>query len=629
MADRVDAGGRSEAGRRHHLHVGVDDGHVRHDRVVGKRILRAGRLVGDDGERRHFGAGSGGGRHAHEIGLLAHLRERVDALADVHEAHRHVLEVRLGVFVEHPHDLRRVHRAAAADGDDDVRLEARHELCALLGAGEGRVGRDVGERREHDALLFERLLDGLGVAVRVEEGVGHDERLLLAEFLAEFAQGDGEAAFLLVDLFRRAEPQHVFSSHCDCLDVDEMLDADVIAHGVAAPRTAAERERRREAEVVDVADAAVRRRRVDEDAARLHARGELGELGLFAHLVEVDRRRVAVAAVRDKPLGLVERVRPVLRAVERQHGGELLVRELLGKLHAFDFAHEHLRVRRNLEPCELGDLRGLLSDDLGVQRAVDEDRLARRVELLLVKEVAAHLDEKRAHVVIHRVLGDDALLGRADHAVVERLGVDDGADRERQVGSLVDDRGRIARADAKGGRAARVRGLDHAGAAGREDDVGLLHEEVRLRERRRLDPADDALWCARLDGGVQHDLRRGDRRVLGARMRADDDAVARLKRNEALEYGRRRRVCGRDHRADDADGLGDLLDARRLVGLYNATRLGVLVGVVDVFGRVVVLYDLVLDDTHACLGHGHLRKRNPRLVRRQSRRTENRVDLRL
>ena len=288
MADSVDSGSRGEAGRRHHLHVCIYDCHVRQERVVCKRILRACRLVGDDGERRHLGAGSGGGRHAYEIGLLAHLRERIDALADVQEAHRHVLEVRFRVFVEHPHDLRRVHRAAAADGDDDVRLEARHELRALLGAGEGRVGRDVGERREHEPLLLERLLDGLGVAVRVEEGVGHDERLLLAELLAEFAQGDGEAAFLLVDLFRRTEPQHVFSSHCDCLDVDEMLDADVFAHGVAAPRTAAERERRREAEVVDVADAAVRRRRVDEDAARLHARGELGELGLFVDLVEVD-----------------------------------------------------------------------------------------------------------------------------------------------------------------------------------------------------------------------------------------------------------------------------------------------------------------------------------------------------
>ena len=40
-----------------------------------------------------------------EVGLLAHLGEGEDALADVHEVHGHVLKLALGVLVHHPHDL--------------------------------------------------------------------------------------------------------------------------------------------------------------------------------------------------------------------------------------------------------------------------------------------------------------------------------------------------------------------------------------------------------------------------------------------------------------------------------------------------------------------------------------------
>mgnify|MGYP000562078027 FL=1 len=44
-----------------------------------------------------------------EVGLLAHLGESEDTLADVHEVHGHVLKLALGVLVHHPHDLAGVH----------------------------------------------------------------------------------------------------------------------------------------------------------------------------------------------------------------------------------------------------------------------------------------------------------------------------------------------------------------------------------------------------------------------------------------------------------------------------------------------------------------------------------------
>ena len=627
MGDGVNTGGARKAGRRRHLHIGIDDGHRGHKLVIGQRILHAGGLVRDDGEGRDFRAGTRRGGHADEGSLLAHLGERVDALADIHEAHGHVHEVHLGVLVENPHDLGCVHGAAAADGDDDVRLEAGHKLGALLGAGERRIGGDVCESREGNALLGEGLLDHAGVAVGIEEGVRHDERALLAHDLAQFAKREREAALLLVDLLRAAEPQHVFSSHCNSLNIDQVFNADVLGDGVAAPAAATKRERGSEHEVVDITDTALRARSVDENAARLHARSELAELGLLVHLVEVDRAGVAVAAVRNELLSLGERVLNVLRAIHRENGRELLVSELLGKFHALDLANENLRVGINVEAGELSDRDRLLTDDLGVERAVDENRLAGLVKLGGVEEVASHLAEESLDLVVDGIKDDHALLGGADHAVVERLGMDNRADGEREIGRLVDDGGGVACAHAESGGAGAVGRLDHAGAARGEDEVRLLHEEVRLGERRSLDPADDALRSARFDGRVEHDLGRSDSSILGARVGADDNAVTGLERDERLEDGRGGGVCGGDYRADNAHGLGDLLDAGRLVALYDAAGLGVLKCVVDVFGGVVVLDDLVLHNAHAGLLYGHLGERDARTVGGEGRSLEDRIDL--
>ena len=202
--------------------------------------------------------------------------------------------------------------------------------------------------------------------------------------------------------------------------------------------------------------------------------------------------------------------------------------------------------------------------------------------------------------------------------------MDDRVDGVHDVAAWIEDRRRVARANAES-RSPRAVGRLHAGTSRREDDVDFLHEEVRLRERRLIDPRDDLLRRTRLDGGVQDDLRRSDRAVLRPRMRADDDAVARLEREKCLEDSGRSRVRGRNHRADDTDRFGELLDAHRLVLLDDAASLRVLVGVVDVLCRVVVLDHLVLDDTHARLGNRHLGERNALTVGGKRCRLEDRI----
>ena len=235
VADGVDARGGGEAGGRHHLQVGVDNRHVGHELVVGKRVLRPGGAVRDDGEGRDLGAGAGRGRDRDEVGLVAHVREGVDALADVHEAHRHVLKIDLGVLVQYPHDLCGVHRRTAADRDDDVGLEALHHLGAHLRAAERRVGSDLAEGGVHNAHLVELTLDRLCVAVRVQEAVGDDEGFLFIHNGAQLVESDGQTALLDIYLFRRSEPKHIVPPLGYGLDVQQVLDADVLVDRVAAP----------------------------------------------------------------------------------------------------------------------------------------------------------------------------------------------------------------------------------------------------------------------------------------------------------------------------------------------------------------------------------------------------------
>ena len=207
--------------------------------------------------------------------------------------------------------------------------------------------------------------------------------------------------------------------------------ADVLRDGVAAPRAAAERERGRRVEVVDVAYAALRRGRVDEDAARLHAALEVVELfalrhyvevlevvELFAlrHDVEVDRRGVAEAAVRDEALSLRYGVPEVRGAVHREHRRELFMRELLADVYALDLADEYLRA---LGARHRGYLVRLLPDYRRVDAAVDDYRLAHALRLLLVEEVTSARGELGLDLAVNRIDGDDRLLRGAYHAVVE------------------------------------------------------------------------------------------------------------------------------------------------------------------------------------------------------------------
>ena len=345
--------------------------------------------------------------------------------------------------------------------------------------------------------------------------------------------------------------------------------------------------------------------------------------------MHVEGRGVAGAAGEHEVLRLVDSLLVVLGMVHGEDGGELLVAELLlVGVGGSDLGNEDLGLGRDLDAGELGDLGRGHAGDAVIESAVLEHGGTQLLGLLAgLDEVAAAVLELGLDLVVDRVESRDGLLGGADHAVVEGLGVDDRVDGELDVGRLVDHDGGVAGADAEGGLAGGVSGLDHAGTAGGEDDVDVAHELVGELERGDVDPADDALGGAGLDGGVEDDLGGGDGALGGSRVRGDDDRVAGLQRDEALEDRGRGRVGGGDDRADDADGLGDLGHAVRLVALDHTAGLGVLVRVVDVLGGVVVLDDLVFDDAAAGVLDRELRQRDALLVSSHGGLVEDLVDL--
>lgn len=194
---------------------------------------------------------------------------------------------------------------------------------------------------------------------------------------------------------------------------------------------------------------------------------------------------------------------------------------------------------------------------------------------------------------------DDRLLGGADHAVVEVLREDEVVRHALHVDVVVDVGRGIAGADAQGRLAGRVRGLDHAGAAGREDrgHAGMLHERAGRLDGRVFDPLHAVLRGTCLDGGVTHDARRFDGALLRSRVEAEDNRATGLEGDERLEDGSGRRVGHRGDACDDADRFCHFVDAEHVVFADDAD--GFLTG--HVIGHVLagedVLRRLVFDES--------------------------------
>ena len=133
VGEHVHAGVGGDVRRHGHDEGGVNDGDAGGERVVGQRVFAVVLFVGDDGKRRHFRTGAGGGRDADVFGFFAQLREFEGAFADVHEFLHEVAEINLWLFVKHLHDFCRIHDGTAARRTQYLRRLA-NPVFSLLGA---------------------------------------------------------------------------------------------------------------------------------------------------------------------------------------------------------------------------------------------------------------------------------------------------------------------------------------------------------------------------------------------------------------------------------------------------------------------------------------------------------------
>ncbi len=218
--------------------------------------------------------------------------------------------------------------------------KSAHQLGALVDRGDRRLGLDVVDDLQRDlggpaAQHVDHPVDEAQLGHR---RVGDDGHPVHVGHVLEVA----DRVRLEVRLRRHLEPLEVVVAPADPLDVHQVDRRDVVRDGVRAVAAAAERQRRDE-RVVDVADAAVRGRRVPDHPDRLDPAAELlGELGVLG----VDRRAVAQAVELDHLLGQLQAVLAGLGAQHREHRRQLLPGQRLGGADLGHLGHQDRGVRR-------------------------------------------------------------------------------------------------------------------------------------------------------------------------------------------------------------------------------------------------------------------------------------------
>ena len=139
------------------------------------------------------------------------------------------------MLVKHPHDLSGIHRGTAAQSDYAVGPEGSHLLRSCLCTGKCRIRLDIKEAVVHDPHLIKLGFYGPCVPVFVEEAVRYDKRSLFPHHCLQFVQCYRQAALLYVNLFRCPEPQHIFPSFRNSLDIQQVLYTYILGNAVSAP----------------------------------------------------------------------------------------------------------------------------------------------------------------------------------------------------------------------------------------------------------------------------------------------------------------------------------------------------------------------------------------------------------
>ena len=228
------------------------------------------------------------------------------------------------MFVHHPHDFRRIHRGAAAQRDNHVRFKAVHLLGAFTHDAQRRVSLNFKEDFGFDTVRFQHARHLIGVAVVEQEAVG-DDKGAFRTVGGHLFQRNRQRAAAEVDGFRKFMPQHVFCSLSHGFLVDKVFRSHVFRDGVTAPGAAAQRQRRRQLEVVEVADTALRSRGINQNTRSFHAVAEEVHARFLVVLVGIEAGGVADTAHRHQFFRFRYGVFEIAGAVHRQRRREFFM----------------------------------------------------------------------------------------------------------------------------------------------------------------------------------------------------------------------------------------------------------------------------------------------------------------
>ncbi|MNM26516.1 hypothetical protein D3C81_369800 [compost metagenome] len=408
------------------------------------------------------------------------------------------------------------------------------------------------------------------------------------------------SAFFEVNLIRYFKPLHVHGTTIHPFHVDQVDCGNVLRYRVAAVGSAAQSQRR-DVRVVNVADSAMRGRRIDENTSGLQTVGELHD-NFF--VVRVDSRAVAHASEFNDLSSALDTLISVLNFVASQNRAQFLSGQRVLRTYAFQFGNQNLGSCRYLDSAHFGDLRSGLTYDCRVNCAFlnVHSAVGQLGSFFFINEVAAIRDHLLLHLVEDGFFNNNSLLGCADHAVVESFGKDDVGNRLVDVRALLDEGRNVTRAYAESRFAAAVCRFNHCSTACCQDQshVRIVHQGVGFVHRRLFDPLDAVLRSAGFYRCIMQDFCRRGTTSLRRRVETEYNRITCLNGNQRFEH---RGGCWVGYRCDthyNADRFGDLLEAVVRVVFNNPYCLVVFDSVPDIFSGENILRDFVFVNAAAC-----------------------------
>ena len=246
--------------------------------------------------------------------------------------------------------------------------------------------------------------------------------------------------------------------------------------------------------------------------------------------------------------------------------------------------------------------------------AVDDNGVAYLLCVFAFEEVATAAGKFSLYLVVYLIECDDCVFGRADHAVVKHLGVNDGVYRHQNVCRVVDNSRVVTRSYTQSRLTRAVCSQHHARTTRCQNGISFVHNGIGEVDRRFVYPADNVFGKSCFLGCVADDFRSFNSRLNSTWVRGNNDCVTRFYAEKGLEDSRSSGVGGRNNCSYDTNWLGNLFEAIGLVLKNNAAGLGVTIGIVDVLSGEVVFDNFVFDKAHTRLGNRRLSKRNTRIV---------------